>query len=147
MTTRILIVLNLIGCLFLSSIVVVYWKRERGFTQQLERSQRDVVVMSAKLDVSRKEAAALNEDIDALKQSLQSLEEQRAMLQSELIVRQQRLAEVREGLEGQLKAQQARWEKALAERDERIVELQQQLVEVVKGYDEAVARLKSLQNR
>lgn len=146
MKFRILPVLNAIGCLILIGLVVGQWKKEHTLVRQ-------TVVLEGQLGAAREQAAAdaarataLERDIAVLKESLEavqkSAEQSAAALETKEIEASGLQSESIAARE-QLKV----WEEAIAARDTRLRELNQNLTATRARLDEAISKLKKVSDR
>lgn len=141
MSSRALPILNAIGCLMLTTVVLVQWRKERAI-------DGDRLALKSELSNWKQQAAdeeqkrvALERDIVVLKESIAST--QLAAESSAKTIAEK--AELTSRLESDLNAareQVSSWETAIKERDERIRLLDAELSATRKRLDEAIARLK-----
>jgi chromosome segregation ATPase len=142
MNSRVLPVLNAIGCLFLTGLVAVQWRKERSLNS-------DIAQLGGQLSDARRHAAdeaarraALERDIAVLKEAIESTQKAAETAASDLAAKQ----ELADRLQTELTAaaqQVAAWEAALKERDARITRLNSDLAATRQRLDEAVAKLKA----
>lgn len=142
MKPRILPILNAIGCLALAGLVVVQWQKERALGQVLTGQSTELAESKAQSEKDRKRMAALERDIEVLKETIATTQKAADESAKSLVEREQNA----DRIDTELKAareQLTLWEAALKARDERIVSLDANLAATRKRLDEAVARLKA----
>jgi len=143
MNPRFLPFLNLIGCLALTALVVVQWRRERSLDGVLAdlRSQIAAAHHQAEEDAGRR--TALERDIAVLKESIEATQKAAESAARELDCKQQEIASLQIGNAAALD-QLAAWEAAVKQRDERIITLNEELAKTRQRLDEAVKRIKEV---
>ena len=142
MKPRILPILNAVGCLALAGLVVVQWQKERALGQVLTRQNAELAENKSQAEKDRKRVAALERDIEVLKETIDTTQKAADESAKSLVEREQNA----DRIDTELKAareQLTLWEAALKARDERIVSLDANLAATRKRLDEAVARLKA----
>jgi chromosome segregation ATPase len=142
MKPRLLPILNAIGCLALAGLVVAQWQKERALGQVLTRQNAELAENKSQAEKDRKRVAALERDIEVLKETIATTQKAADESAKALLEREQNAARI----DAELKAareQLTLWEAALKARDERIVSLDANLAATRKRLDEAVARLKA----
>ena len=121
MKSRALPILNAFGCLALSGVIVVQWQRERMLDETLAKLKYELRTANDQAAAEATRAANLERDIAVLKESIEAT--QQAAGES-------------------AREQGAIWQTSLAERDEKLRELDAELTTTRQRLDEAVARLK-----
>ena len=142
MKPRILPILNAVGCLALAGLVVAQWQKERALGQVLTRQNAELAENKSQAEKDRKRVAALERDIEVLKETIDTTQKAADESAKSLVEREQNA----DRIDTELKAareQLTLWEAALKARDERIVSLDANLAATRKRLDEAVARLKA----
>lgn len=135
MKSRVLPILNAIGCLILTALVVVLWNRERIADQALSNLKSELRTAHEQTATEAKRAADLERDIAALKESIAS--SQRAAAEQ---------ATQSSGLQNEVSAardQLKTWQVALAERDAKLRALSAELAATRQRLDAAIAQLKA----
>lgn len=146
MKARVLPILNAVGCLALTTLVIVQWKREHqsgiaaaGLRKELAASRAETVEEVKRCTALERDVALLKESIEATQQAAEqsgrALEEKEQLatsLQTELTTAR-----------GQVVA----WQEAIKQRDERITTLTDQLNQTRKRLEEAIARIREAENR
>ncbi len=141
MNSRFLPVLNLIGCLALTGLVVTQWRRERSLDGALAGLKSQLSAANHQADEDAKRHAALEHDITVLKESLEATQKAAESAVRELEEKEQLVARL-EAENAAAREKLATWEEAVKLRDERIGALNEQLTKTRAKLDEAVARLK-----
>ena len=146
MKSRVLPILNAVGCLALTALVVIQWKREHQSGIATAALRKELAASRFETAEESKRRAALEHDITLLKESIEATQQAaeqsaRALEEKEHLVTtlQSELAAARE--------QVVAWEEAIKQRDERITTLTGQLDQTRKRLDEAIARLREASNR
>ena len=114
MNCRALPILNAIGCLVLTGVIVLQWQRERALDGSLAQ-------LKSELASESKRAADLERDIAVLKESLEATQQSAAQAAAE---------------------QLTIWQTAVAGRDAKLRELDAALAATRQRLDAAIARLK-----
>jgi chromosome segregation ATPase len=141
MTPRTLVIINTIGCLLLTALVVVQWRGERKLGDTVATLRTQIAAAANQAAEDAKHRAALERDIAVLKETIEATQKAaesstRALAEKEAIA---------ERLQTELTAateQVAAWETALKARDARIVSLAAEIDATRKRLDEAIAKLK-----
>lgn len=146
-SSRILPIVNLVGCLLVTGIIVAQWLKERGLGTRIENLTEQVAAAHNQYEAERDRATALERDVAQLKESVEATVQARkdaeeTMAQT-LAERDAHLAQLVTAAQEQAEV----WQKAIAERDERIRSLNESLVASRKRLDEAIASLKAASAR
>ena len=142
MTPRTLTLLNTIGCLALTGLVVAQWCKERTIGGNLTETTRQLVSAKDQAAEESQRRAALERDIVVLKETIEATQKA-AEASAHDFAEKDALAN---GLQAQLtsaREQVVVWEAALKTRDDRIHLLESQLVATRKRLDEAITKLKT----
>jgi chromosome segregation ATPase len=142
MTPRTLPVINAIGCLVLTGVMVLQWRKERALDASMHGLRTELAAARVKADEEAKRRAALERDIEVLKDSIASTQQAAESVTRNLVEKDQAAAQLQTELNA-AREQLTLWEAALKARDERIVSLDANLAATRKRLDEAVAKLKS----
>ncbi len=141
MTPRALVIINTIGCLLLTALVVVQWRGERELDETVATLRTQLSTAANQAAEDAKHRAALERDIAVLKESIEAT--QKAAESSALALAEKDA--LAERLQTELTAateQVAAWESALKTRDERILSLSSEIESTRKRLDEAITKLK-----
>jgi chromosome segregation ATPase len=142
MNRRALPIINAIGCLALTGLVLAQWRKERLRDGVLARLGTELAAAKDQAAVEAKHRVSLERDITVLKESIEAT--QRAAESSALSLAEKELATTQ--LQSELSAartQVTAWEAALKTRDDRIRSLDGNLATTRKRLDEAIAKLKA----
>jgi len=140
---RFLPILNLFGCLLISGIIVFQWLKERGLETRITVLQGQLAGSRELYQAEKLRVAALENDVVQLKESIES--SARAGKQAEAALATA-IAERDAQSTGLATANQEQvdvWQKAIAERDEKIRSLGTSLAATRERLDEAVTQLKA----
>ena len=142
MKLRTLPVINAIGCLALTGLVVAQWRVERA-------RDRDFAALRSSLTEARNQAAeeakhraTLEHAVSVLKETIESAQQALESATASLA----ESTELNTRLQAELDAaheQLTAWEAALKTRDERIQKLNTELTATRKRLEQAIARLKA----
>ncbi len=149
-TSRFLPIANLIGCLLITGIIVAQWLKERGLDSRIEGLNQQLVVSRDQYEGEKTRAAALERDVSQLKESVESTVKARKETEdamAKMIADREALAAVaassaantNQAAQDQVKT----WEKAIADRDVKIKDLNASLTASRERLDEAIAKLKA----
>jgi chromosome segregation ATPase len=141
--------LNLVGCLLITSIIVAQWLKEQGLDSRIDTLNQQLVAARDQYDTEKGRATALEGDVAQLKESVESTVKARKEAEDNLAkmvaerdaqnaAAANNVAAVNETIESQGK----QWKEALAERDAKIKELSASLTATRSRLDEAVSKLK-----
>lgn len=142
MSSRALPILNALGCLLLTVVVLVQWRKERAIDGDRLALKSELATWKQQAAEELQKRQALERDIVVLKESIAST--QLAAESSAKTIAEK--AELTDRLQTDLSAareQVSSWETAIKERDERILKLDEELAATRKRLDEAIARLKA----
>ena len=137
-TPRILPVINAIGCLALTGIIVAQWNAQLKSTEKSKRMAVDMVELKASAAEETARAALLEQDISTLKETLEAMRVSNARLAQDAAVanlQKQDLEANREAVKG--------WEAAVAERDVKLKDLNSKLTATRERLDQAIGKLKA----
>ncbi|RYD23488.1 MAG: hypothetical protein EOP88_04055 [Verrucomicrobiaceae bacterium] len=145
-TSRILPVVNLVGCVLITGIIVFQWVKERVVHLQIEDLNKELVAARDEVSSEKARVLALKNDVSQLKDSVESTVQARKEAE-ETIARMTaeqnaRVAEQTAAAQKIMQEQTQVWEKAIADRDERIRELGTTLSATRARLDAAVQKLK-----
>lgn len=148
--SRILPIANLVGCLLITGVIVAQWLKERGLDSKIHGLSQQLVVSRGQYDAEKKRTAALESDVGQLKESIESTvkarketEDALAKLIAEREAQTAAAATATTTLNQANQEQVKIWEKAIADRDEKIRSLGESLTATRARLDEAVTKLKA----
>jgi septal ring factor EnvC (AmiA/AmiB activator) len=142
MTTRSLTFWNAFGCLLLAAVVVMQWRREHRLDEQLRGAQTELAATRDQLADATEKRIGLERDIKLLKESLESAQQALEASVKESATHKEQADRVSEEV-SEVRQQVAIWEDAIKRRDEKIQDLDGQLIATRQRLDEAVKRLKA----
>jgi chromosome segregation ATPase len=144
---RTLPILNLLGCLVLTGLIVAMWQKEQGLVVKNAALATQLAAREEQLTAEKKHAADLSLDISQLKESVESTVRSHQELEASLA----KITSERNALtSGSVTVQETQakvWQTAIAERDVKIKELNTALTATRERLDQAIVQLKSLENR
>ena len=141
MTPRTLPIVNAIGCLALTGLIVAQWRKERTLDGMLAGIRTE---LAAANDLSTRESqrrATLEHDVVVLKEVIETTQ-QAAESSARTLVEKDQLATRLQTDLAAARTQVTAWETALKARDERLRALDKELAATRKRLDEAIAKLK-----
>jgi|694.fasta_scaffold152233_2 chromosome segregation ATPase len=141
MKARVLPVLNAVGCILLTVLVVVQWRSDHQSRLTQQNLLKQIAAGEARAAEDARHRAALERDIALLKESIEAAQQASENAASRL----ERSQQINEALQSEMteaRGQLEAWEKAVAQRDERIKTLDEELVRTRKRLEEAIARLR-----
>lgn len=146
MKSRVLPILNAIGCLILTGLIVSQWRLEREHLGDIKNLQSELAGSREDLIAGIQRSAALERDIAALKESMEATQQageaaarSLAEQSSQAEELQTELATTRAQAATQIKA----WEDAIAARDAKLQELNAVLTATRVRLDEAITKPKA----
>jgi chromosome segregation ATPase len=140
--SRFLPILNAIGCLVLTGLVVAQWNKEHALGQKVTRLGTELAAARQQASTAGKRATDLERDIVVLKESIEASQKANEEAARKLAEKDTLSA----GLEVEITAardQVKAWQDAIVARDTKLRELDAERVATRKQLDEAVARLKA----
>lgn len=141
MTPRTLVIINTIGCLLLTALVVVQWRGERKLDDTVATLRTQLAAAANHAAEDAKHRAALERDIAVLKESIEATQKA-AESSTRALAEKEVLAERLQTELTDATDQVAAWETALKARDARILSLAAEIDATRKRLDEAIAKLK-----
>jgi hypothetical protein len=141
MKARVLPLINAIGCILLTVLVVVQWRSDHESRLARQNLLKRIAAGEARAAEDARHRAALERDIALLKESIEAGQQASEKAASRL-ERSQQMNEALQSEMTEARGQLEAWEKAVAQRDERIKTLDAELVRTRKRLEEAIARLR-----
>ncbi len=142
MTTRSLSIINAIGCLALTAIIVAQWRKERVSNGTITTLRTELAAAQSQAADEASHRAALERDITVLKETIAATQ-QAAEASAFALGEKDALASRLQTDLTTARNQVAAWETALKSRDEKIRTLDAELAAARKLLDEAIAKLKA----
>lgn len=141
MVTRVLPILNALGCIALLAVVLLQWRNERALASEAVALRLQIAEAHKQANQLTARRDALEHDVSVLKETIESLQTS-AESTSRQLGEKSELAERLASEISVARQQVTAWESAIKERDARIGDLQAQLAETRNRLDEAILRLK-----
>lgn len=135
MKSHVLPILNVIGCLVLTGLVISQWRQERVHMQENLQLKSELGEVRILLAAETQRAAILERDIDALKESIELSRQSAAESEKTLAEQNDQLTAARDAVKT--------WEAAIDVRDAKLRELDGELQATHARLDEAVTKLKA----
>lgn len=142
MNPRAFPILNAIGCLALTGLVIAQWRKERSLDGTLAGVKSELVAARNQAAEDAKQRAAIERDIAVLKESIESTQ-QAAETSARTLAEKDQLATQLQTELSTAREQVIAWETALKLRDERILSLDADLTATRRRLEEAIAKLKA----
>lgn len=142
MTPRTLPLVNAIGCLALTGLVVAQWFRERSMRDELVQTQAKLSLSLQQTDEETKRRAALERDIAVLKETIESAQKAAEVSTNDIVEKDRTVTQLQADLTA-AREQVTVWEVAMKTRDEQIRALGNNLSATRKRLEEAIAKLKA----
>ncbi|MFZ9937011.1 MAG: hypothetical protein ACO3JG_08095 [Luteolibacter sp.] len=148
MKARLLPLLNAVGCIALTVLVAVQWRIEHQSHLVNQGLRKQIAAAETKAAEDAKHRAALERDIALLKESLETtqLAAEKSAADAEkfatALLEQEKINQTLSAELAAAREQLAAWEKAVAQRDDRIETLDAELARTRQRLEEAIARLK-----
>lgn len=142
MKSRVLPILNAIGCLALVGLVVTQWRKERAYVTDISLLHLELTSTQDQLTDTAKHSAALEKDIAALKESIEISRKSADEATRILAAQDHQNGSLRFELTA-AREQIKTWENAIADRDAKLRSLDETLTATRARLDEAIAKLKA----
>jgi len=142
MSPRTLTLLNTIGCLALTGLIVAQWCKERTIQGNLAETTRQLAITRDQAAEESQRRAALERDIAVLKETIEATQKAAETSAHDFAEKDALATELQAQLTS-AREQLATWEAALKTRDQRIHLLDSELAATRKRLDEAIAKLKA----
>lgn len=142
MSPRALAVLNAIGCLTLTGLVVTQWSKERTLDGALASMTADLAAANAQATAQAERRAALERDVTVLKDALAATQQAHESTARTLAENAQTTTRLQADL-ATARDQVTTWQAAINARDARIHTLDAELTAARRRLDEAIAKLKA----
>jgi chromosome segregation ATPase len=140
--SRVLPILNAVGCLVLAGLVVVQWNKELALDRKSARLGTELAAAKEQAAAEAKRAAGLERDISVLKESIESSQQASEEVARKFAEKVTQCA----GLEAEMiiaREQVKTWQDAIATRDAKLRDLDAELTATRRRLDEAVTKLKA----
>ena len=143
MTSRVLTILNALGCLALTGLIAFQWLRERDMQSSISAIAKERDSARAEIQKLESRRAALERDVSLLKESLAATQQAAESTATQLSEKSARAQQLQTDLDA-ARSQTEAWQTGLKERDARIETLHAELTKTRTRLDEAIARLKQV---
>ena len=142
MSPRALPILNAIGCLALTAVIVAQWRKERSLNGALAGLRTELAAANEQTAAESRRRTTLEHDIAVLKEAIEDTQQAAESSAHTLAEKDQLATQLQTDLDA-ARAQVTAWETALKTRDERIRSLDAELAAARKRLDAAIAKLKA----
>ncbi len=142
MTPRTLPIVNAIGCLALTGLVVAQWRKERSMRDELVETKAKLSLSLQQTDEETKRRTALERDIAVLKETIESAQKAAETSTKDIVEKDRTVTQLQAELTA-AREQVAMWEAAIKTRDEQIRTLDGKLAATRKRLEEAIEKLKA----
>jgi chromosome segregation ATPase len=138
--SRVLPLLNAIGCLILTGVIVLQWRKERTLDEAVAQLGAGLHTANGQAATEAKRAAALERDIAVLKESIEATQ-QAAEAASRLLAEKEARVSALETETASAREQLTLWQNAVTMRDQKLRDLVAELTATRRRLDEAAAKL------
>ena len=142
MTPRALPLLNAIGCLALTGLVVAQWRKERSMRDELVETKAKLSLSLQQTDEETKRRTSLERDIAVLKETIESAQKAAENSTKDIVEKDRTVTQLQAELTA-AREQITVWEAAMKTRDEQIRTLDGKLAATRKRLEEAIEKLKA----
>jgi hypothetical protein len=142
MNARTITWINAIGCLVLVALVVVQWRGEYVSGRELANLRTSLAEANAKTAAETARCVALERDLQVLKEAAEQSGKAVESSKSVTMTKDARIVELEAALK-QAGGDVDKWQAAIAQRDDRIRKLEDEVAEARRRLNEAVAKLKA----
>ena len=141
-TSRILPIINVIGCFLVTGVVIGQWIKERRVNGEIKNLRMEITSTRENYEKEHKRAESLQGDVTQLKDSIEAMAKAKVEFEASLAkdAEEHNARMQAENVNAQEQIQL--WQKAIADRDEVIVRLNSNLSATRARLDEAVSKLK-----
>jgi predicted regulator of Ras-like GTPase activity (Roadblock/LC7/MglB family) len=144
--SRLLPILNAVGCLALTGLVISQWQQDRHQQRVLQQLRSAAVTNAQQLATEVAHSETLGRDIAVLKQSITATQTAAESAAHQLAEQNLQAGDFKSQLTA-ASEQVELWKTALAERDRKLIEQSNELLATRKRLDEAIAKLNALKAR
>jgi septal ring factor EnvC (AmiA/AmiB activator) len=140
--SRALPILNALGCLILTGLVILQWNKERRLNTTLDEVKTELSNSIEQATTESKRGKMLDQDIAVLKESLE-IAQQANDATTRSLQSKETLANELESKLAAANAQLETWRTAIDARDEKLRALNRELTATRGRLDDAIAKLKA----
>lgn len=141
-TSRLLPILNLVGCLLVTGVIFFQWRKEQNLGERIKSISQELASSRNQTAEAEKRSTALEGDVAQLKESIEATAAARELAEAETTriatEHNEKMATIATAAEEQVKT----WQAAIAERDSKIKEINSSLSATRSRLNEAIAKLK-----
>jgi chromosome segregation ATPase len=142
MTARFLPILNLVGCVLITVVILAQWRKEQDLGERVKFISSELAASRDQTAEAEKRATVLEGDVAQLKESIEATAAARELAENETAriatEHNEKMAAMATAAEEQVEA----WQAAIAARDAKIKELNSSLTATRSRLNEAIAKLK-----
>ncbi len=141
-SSRLLPILNLVGCVLVTVVILAQWRKEHTLGERIKSISQELVASQDATAAALKRSSALEADVGQLKESIEATAASHLAAEEEAMrvstENQQKVNEIITAAGEQTEI----WKTAIAERDAKIKELNSSLSATRSRLNEAIAKLK-----
>jgi len=141
-TSRILPIINVIGCFLVTGVVIGQWIKERRVSGEIKNLRAEMTSTQENYEKEHKRAEALQGDVNQLKDSVEAMAKAKVEFEASLAKDTEEHNARMQTENAHAQEQIQIWQKAIADRDEVIAKLNSNLSATRARLDEAVSKLK-----
>lgn len=141
-TSRILPIINVIGCFLVTGVVIGQWIKERRVNGEIKNLRMEIASTQENYEKEHKRAETLQGDVNQLKDSIEAMAKAKMEFEASLAKDAEEHNARMQAENATAQEQTQLWQKAIADRDEVIAKLNSNLSATRARLDEAVSKLK-----
>jgi len=141
-TSRILPIINVIGCFLVTGVVIGQWIKERRVNGEIRNLRMEITSTQENYEKEHKRAETLQGDVNQLKDSIEAMAKAKVEFEASLTKDAEEHNARMQAENATVQEQTQIWQKAIADRDEVIAKLNSNLSATRARLDEAVSKLK-----
>ena len=141
-TSRILPIINVIGCFLVTGVVIGQWIKERRVNGEIRNLRMEITSTQENYEKEHKRAETLQGDVNQLKDSIEAMAKAKVEFEASLAKDAEEHNARMQAENATVQEQTQIWKKAIADRDEVIAKLNSNLSATRARLDEAVSKLK-----
>ena len=141
-TSRFLPILNLVGCILVTGVILFQWRKEQDLDKRIRAISEQLATSRGETSEAEKRALVLDGDVAQLKESIAATTAAHRLVEAENLRLATETNEKMLTLATAADEQVTSWQTAIAERDAKLVELGANLSATRKRLNEAIDKLK-----
>ena len=141
-TSRFLPILNLVGCILVTGVILFQWRKEQDLDKRIRAISEQLATSRGETSEAEKRALVLDGDVAQLKESIAATTAAHRLIEAENLRLATETNEKMLTLATAADEQVTSWQTAIAERDAKLVELGANLSATRKRLNEAIDKLK-----